>query len=164
MRVAYFDGQLLGTADFVDEQSYFRTRLRRRNLFLHGAGVVSGLQVAVAPTTGPGDQSVVVKPGFAFDPRGEEIEVCETTAVPLPPRGRRLFVQLLFVERPADPVPTPGSPAATSEDEPLHSRIEETFTVVLTETVRADALSIARLAFRRGRWQVDRRFKPPRAS
>ena len=61
-------------------------------------------------------------------------------------------------------MPTPGSPSATSEDEPLNSRIEETFTVVLTETARADALSIARLAFRRGRWQVDRRFKPPRAS
>lgn len=163
-RVAYFDGRLLGTADFADEQSYFRKRLRRRNLHLHGAGIVSGLQVSLAPATGPGGQSVVVEPGFAFDPLGEEIEVCQSTAVPLPPQGRSLFLQLLFAECPTDRIPSPGSPGATSEDEQLYSRIEETFTVVLTATARVDALSIARLACRRGRWQVDGRFKPPRAS
>lgn len=125
---------------------------------------MSGLQVALAPATGPGGQRVVIEPGFALDPRGEEIEVCETTAVPLPPQGPSLFLQLLFVECPTDRTPAPGSPGATSEDEQLYSRIDETFTVVLTATARVDALSIARLAYRRGRWQVDRGFKPPRAS
>ena len=163
-RVVWFDGKLLSAADLADEQSYFQTRLRRRNRFLHGAGVVSGLKVAIAPAAGAGNQSVVVEPGFAIDPRGEEIEVCQTTALALPPRGRSLFVQLKFVECPTDPVPSIGSLGSTSGDERIYSRIEETFTVVLTVTARLDAVSIARLARRRGRWRMDRRFRPPRAS
>ena len=162
-RVSYFAGQLLGTSDFVDEQNYFRTRLRRRNLYLHGAGVVSGLRVTLARATSAGGQNVVVDPGFALDPRGEEIEVCQDTAVPLPLQGQILFVQLLYVERPTAPVPSPGPAGNTPGEEQAFSRVEETFTVVLTAVARADAVSIARLTFRRGRWQVDHGFQPQRA-
>lgn len=163
-RVAYFDGQLLAAADFSDEQSYFRKRLRRRNLLLHGAGIVSGLEVSLAPPAGPGGQFVVVEPGFAFDPLGEEIEVCRQVTLPLPPRGQTLSVRLTFVERPADPVPVPLSPGPTSTGGSVPSRIEESFAIDLTAAAREDALFIARLAFRRGRWQIDRRSKPPRVS
>lgn len=163
-RVAWFEGKLLSAADFVDEQSYFRERLRRRNLLLHGAGIVSGLEVSLAPPAGPGGPFVVVEPGFAFDPLGEEIEVCRQVTMPLPPRGLSLSVQLRFVERPADPVPAPLSPGPASTGGSVPSRIEESFAIDLTAAAREDALSIARLAFRRGRWQLDRRFKPPRAS
>jgi hypothetical protein len=163
-RVAYFDGRLLGTGDLVDEQSYFRTRLRRRNLLLHGAGVVTGLEVSVAPPNAAGGQRVLVEPGFAFDPRGEEIEVCRPVARPLPARGGSLIAQLTFVERPARPVPAPGSPDSSPESGSLSSRIEETFALVLAPTADAGAVAIARLAFRGGQWRVDRRFRRPRAS
>lgn len=162
-RVAWFEGKLLSAADFVDEQNYFRARLRRRNRFLHGAGVVSGLKVSLA-AAGAGRQSVVVEPGFALDPAGEEIEVCRKTARTLPSRGQSLFVQLKFVERLTDPVPSAESPGSTSEDGKVYSRIEETFKVLLTARAREDSVSIARLARRQGRWRVDRQFKPPRAS
>ncbi len=160
-RVSYFSGQLLNAKDFADEQDYFRARLRRGNRLLHGSGVVSGLGVSIAPGGGPQSQSVRVEPGFALDPRGEEIEVCQRTAVPLPPEGKRLFVQLLFAERPTTPVPVPAPPSAAPSDGQRFSRIEETFSVVVASAVQADAVPIARLTFNRCRWCLDRRFRPP---
>ena len=158
-RVSYFDGQLLTADDFRQEQTYFRARLRRRNRFLHGAGIVSGLQVSVGKDNeGP---SVTVQPGLALDPRGEELELCAPCLLPLPVPGKSLLIQLLFVERPRSPVPV--APSGAASDEQQFSRVEETVTIVLAPEAQVDAVSIARLVFTRGYWRVDRTFKPPRA-
>ena len=163
-RVNYFAGQLLNAQDFADEQEYFRARLRRGNRLLHGGGIASGLSVSVAAGSGGQGQSVVVEPGFALDPRGEEIEVCRPTAESLPAKGDRLLVQLLFAERLELPVPGPGSANAETSDGTKHfSRVEETFILVLAPAVQADAVPIARVTFSRGRWRLDTRFRPPRA-
>jgi hypothetical protein len=161
-RPSYFAGQLLSAKDLQDEQDYFRARLRRRNRRLHGAGVVSGLTVSVRPGSGRTRPSVVVEPGFAIDPRGEEIDVCRRTTVPLPARGARLIVQVLFAERPVSPVPAPGPEGLPGEGGRRYSRIEETFAVALAPVARPDAVPIARLTRRSGRWQVDQSFEPPR--
>jgi hypothetical protein len=158
-RVNYFDGQLLAAEDFRQEQTYFRARLRRRNRLFHGAGIVSGLQVSVGKDSQ--GQRVEVQPGFALDPRGEELELCMPRVLPLPPRAKSLFVQLLFAERLTAPIPVSGSASTPSEQQ--FSRVEETVTIVLAPTAQTDAVSIARLAFSRGYWRVDRGFKPPRA-
>jgi hypothetical protein len=158
-RVNYFAGQLLTAEDFLQEQTYFRGRFRRRNRQFHGAGIVSGLQVSVGKDNqGP---SVTVHPGFALDSRGEELELCAPYLLPLPARGKSLLVQLLFAERRTAPVPLPAGGA--TRDEQQFSRVEETATIVLAPEVQADAVSIARLAFSRGHWRVDRGCKPPRA-
>lgn len=162
-RVNYFAGQLLSTEDFVTEQNYFRKRLRRLNRLLHGTGIVSGLGVSVASGQVSPGQTVVVKPGSALDPQGEEIEVCNESGMPLPAKGNRLLVQLMFAERPTEPVPAPVSVSAAPDSEQQFSRVEETFAVVLAPVAQADAVAIARLTFDRGRWRVDRNFKPPRA-
>jgi hypothetical protein len=157
-RVNYFDGQLLAADDFRQEQTYFRARLRRRNRLLHGAGIVSGLQVSVGKDNQ--GQSVTVQPGFALDARGEELELCAPRLLPLPLPGKSLLVQLLFVESPTSPVPVaPSGPASNAQQ---FSRVEETVTIVLAPDLQADAVSIARLAFTRGYWRMDRSFKPPR--
>ena len=158
-RVNYFDGQLLAAGDFRQEQTYFRARLRRRNRFLHGAGIVSGLQVSVGKDNQ--GQNVTVQPGFALDPHGEELEVCLPRLLPLPAGGKSLFVQVLFAERLTAPAPLSAS-AATDSDQQF-TRVEETVTIVLAPNAQADAVSIGRLAFSRGSWRVDRSFKPPRA-
>ncbi len=157
-RVNYFSGQLLGEADFRDEQDYFRGRLRRLNHFLEGSGVVSGLGVSVALGGGGQGQVVVVEPGFAFDPRGEEIEVCAQTSVKLPPPSGVLLVQLIFAESLS--VPVPGVPP---QREQQFSRVEETFAIVLAQAIRPDAVPLARLTAGRRRWRLDRGFKRPRA-
>jgi hypothetical protein len=159
-RVNYFAGQLLTAEDFLQEQTYFRARLRRRNHLLHGAGIVSGLQVSVPSDKDNQSQSVAIQPGFALDPRGEELELCMPRLLPLPPRGKSLFVQLLFAERLTAPVPVSASADASREQQ--FSRVEETVTIVLAPEVQAEAVLSARLVFTRGRWGVDRNFKPPR--
>ncbi len=44
-RLQYFYGQMLGAADFQDEQRYFREKLKLLNRCLHGYGVICGLKV-----------------------------------------------------------------------------------------------------------------------
>lgn len=156
-RVNYFFGQILGEADFRDEQDYFRARLRRRNRFLLGSGVVSGLGLSVAVGSGGQGQVVHVEPGLAIDPRGEEIEVCETASEPLPAPSGVLFVELLFSELPSAPVP-----AMPPENGERFSRVEESFAIRLSSAPSPDAVAVAvaRLLASPGRWRVDRRFKP----
>jgi hypothetical protein len=157
-RVRYFAGQLLGEADFRDEQDYFRGRLRRQNRLLLGSGVVSGLEVSVAPDSGGGQgQTVVVEPGFAIDPRGEEIEVCEPASEPLPPPSGALLVQILFAESPVAPVP-----AMPPDGGRQFSRVEETFSIALSPAPGPGAVLLARLTAARGRWRIDRSYKPRR--
>ena len=159
-RVNSFEGQLLSAEDFRQEQNYFRARLRRRSRFLHGAGVVSGLQVSLGKNNqGP---HVTVQPGFALDRHGEELELCTPRVVPLPLSGKSLLVQLLFVENPTSPVPVATSGDASTEEQ--FSRIEETVAIVLVPELKTDAVSIARLLFTRGHWRVDRSSKPPRVA
>jgi hypothetical protein len=157
-RVNYFDGQLLAAEDFRQEQTYLRARLRRRNRFLHGAGIVSGLGVSVGEDHKT--PSVTVQPGFALDPRGEELELCARRLLPLPVPGKLLLVQLLFAEKLT--APTPVSANSGNETEQRFSRVEETVTIVLAPKLEGDAVPIARLTFSRGHWRVDRSFKPPR--
>jgi hypothetical protein len=162
-RVNYFSGQLLGEADFRDEQDYFLGRLRRLNRLLVGSGVVSGLGVSVAPGSGGQGRAALVEPGFALDPRGEEIEVCRQTSVKLPPPSGSLLVQLIFAECLAAPVPAAPASGSTAESGQQFSRVEETFAIVLAQSVRPDAVPLARLTAVRGRWRIDRRFKPAQA-
>jgi hypothetical protein len=48
-RLTYFYGQLLGPKDLQGEQTYLREKHRLANRFLHGFGVVCGLEVEPAP-------------------------------------------------------------------------------------------------------------------
>ena len=71
-RVRYFPRQLLTADDMRLEQEYFREKQRRHNRFLHGWGVVCGLEVKLE-TTGP--LAVRICPGYALGPCGDEIYV-----------------------------------------------------------------------------------------
>lgn len=72
-RTRYFSGQLLTEADLNNEQSYLLAKNRLHNRFLHGWGVVCGLQVVCSDCDG----WVTVKTGYAIDPCGNDIIVCE---------------------------------------------------------------------------------------
>lgn len=171
-RVNYFHGQLLTDQDFRDEQEYFREKLRLHNRLLHGAGIVEGLEVSVSESQKP---HLKVSPGFAIDPRGEEIQVQETVAARLPAEGTVLYVALRYREHFTDPVPAP-------DDGYNYSRIEEGFDITLEpkdpcrgkgrgkrghrESPAVDpgpAIPLARIVRRRSGWRLDRRFQPPRA-
>lgn len=71
-RVRYFPRQLLTADDMRAEQEYFRERQRRHNRFLHGWGVVCGLEVK-APAEKDSNRQVTVCPGYAITPQGDEV-------------------------------------------------------------------------------------------
>jgi hypothetical protein len=73
-RVNYFPRQLLTADDMTADQEYFIAKLRRHNRYLHGWGVVCGLEVSVAPTT-QNPWQVRIGPGYALGPYGDEIYV-----------------------------------------------------------------------------------------
>ena len=80
MRPNYETGALLSARDLNEEQGYRLNRLRRHNRFLHGTGIVCGLGVFAAPVR-QRPWSVVVCPGYAVGPCGDEIEVAVRVTV-----------------------------------------------------------------------------------
>jgi hypothetical protein len=99
-RVRYFFGKLLSVEDFQDEQSYFLNRLRRHNRFLHGWGVVSGLEVSLTKAN-----EVVVSAGLAIDCAGNEIAASAPVRISLAPGKGTLYVAIRYQEREAGQVP-----------------------------------------------------------
>jgi hypothetical protein len=74
-RPEFFAGQLLTDRDLDDLTAYVRGKNRLHNRYLHGAGVVCGLDVTAA-----GERAVLVTAGYALDCCGEDIVVpCDTT-------------------------------------------------------------------------------------
>ncbi len=66
----YFYGKLLTEHDFENEQKYGNDKRRLINRYLHGAGIVSGLQVVAVD-----EKTISVETGFALDFAGREIVV-----------------------------------------------------------------------------------------
>lgn len=76
-RPRFFDGQLVTAADFGRLDQYLVAKDRLHNRYLHGVGVVCGLE-AVCNTC---DDTVTVRRGYALGPCGEDIVVCADTRV-----------------------------------------------------------------------------------
>jgi hypothetical protein len=76
-RPRFFAGQLVTDADFRRLDQYLVGKDRLHNKFLHGSGVVCGLEVVCNPC----DDTVTVRPGYALGPCGEDIVVCSDTSV-----------------------------------------------------------------------------------
>ena len=70
-RPRFFDGQLITAADFSRLDRYNVAKDRLHNRYLHGVGVVGGLEVVCSPC----DDTVTVRPGYALGPCGEDIVV-----------------------------------------------------------------------------------------
>jgi hypothetical protein len=78
-RPRFFAGQLITDADFRRLDQYLVGKSRLHNKYLHGTGVVCGLEVVCNPC----DDTVTVRPGYALGPCGEDIVVCSATSVPV---------------------------------------------------------------------------------
>ncbi len=72
-RPRFFTGQLLTEAELNSDQQYVLAKNRLHNRYLHGPGVVAGLQVECDDCEG----WVTVNPGYAIDPCGNDIVVCD---------------------------------------------------------------------------------------
>jgi hypothetical protein len=77
-RPRYYARQLVTPEDLTLDQDYFRNKLRRHALFVHGWGIVCGATVVRATTPEQSDGQaapwkVLVKRGYILGPYGDEI-------------------------------------------------------------------------------------------
>jgi hypothetical protein len=84
-RPRYFAGQLLTEAELTGEQAYVIAKNRLHNRYLHGTGVVCGLEVICHECKG----WVTVRQGYAIDSCGNDIVVCKDDSFDLLERIRR---------------------------------------------------------------------------
>jgi hypothetical protein len=168
-RNRFFSGKLLTPDDLELEQEYFREKLKRHNRYLHGFGVVFGLEVSKRGT------AVVISPGLAIDCLGNEIVVPEPLELTLPglDLGSTLFLSVSYIEKETDPVPNPMPNCSEMEN----SRIEESAVAVFEKgnanqghrhlkgrwraCGKLHGLTIAKLRFTSGQSRIDRRLHPP---
>jgi len=160
-RLRYFNGQFLSAEDLRDEQSYFLDRWRRHNRFLHGWGVVSGLEVKV-----DNGADIEVAPGIAIDCAGNELVVPSTLRQAIRSGADRFYVSLKYAELLVGAVLAPNG-------ETEFSRIQETVALDLSLANTAalhrgkgagtlgcgaaHAVCIASITHRGKGWQVRRR-------
>ncbi len=156
-RVRYFSGRLLSVEDFQDEQSYWLNRLRRINRHGRGWGVVEGLGVGLSDG---GD--VVIDPGLAIDCAGNELVVAEPMRMPIGCSEGPLWVAICYREQGVKPVPS-GNGVESSR---IREAVELTLLPINPGTGHrgigpgtpgcdlAHPLCLARLEWRRSRWQI----------
>jgi hypothetical protein len=75
-RPRFFAGQLLTDETFNSLDHYIIEKNKLHNRYLHGWGVVCGLEVVCGPCN-----QVTVRPGYALSPCGDDIIVCKATSV-----------------------------------------------------------------------------------
>jgi hypothetical protein len=168
-RNRFFSGKLLTAEDLELEQEYFREKLKRHNRYLHGFGVVFGLEISKSGS------AVVISPGLAIDCQGNDIVVPEPLeqALPGPNLGSTIFLSISYLDKETDPVPglVPNGPEAEN------SRIEENVVAVFEKgnanqshrhfkgrwraCGESHGLTIAKLRLSSGQWRIDRRHHVP---
>jgi len=158
-RNKYFSGELLSAEDFQEEQDYLINMRRLHNRYLHGYGVVTGLEISISDDH-PG--MLEVASGFAIDARGNEVVLPETQYVPFPSGGKKACLVIAFAERETDFVPV-----QTSEGEEMVATRVEEYAELKLEAMRAgeeeaccdEGIVLARLKKRGGVWRLDKRFE-----
>lgn len=124
VRPHFFAGQLLTAADLDLDQEYLSRKRSIHDRWLHGWGVVCGLEVESS-----GDDTIVVSPGVAVDGHGREIVV--PAAAPLrierPESGfEDLDVVLRFADRAEDAHTPEGEPTRIADGYALDARPQGT--------------------------------------
>jgi|HubBroStandDraft_6_1064221.scaffolds.fasta_scaffold26076_2 hypothetical protein len=110
-RPRFFAGQLLTDDDLSLLNSYIVEKNKLHNRYLHGWGVVCGMEV----TCNPCNNRVTVKSGYALSPCGEDIIVCQDTLVDI----------CALIQRCQKQTPSDCQPLALGADDPCSSGPED---------------------------------------
>jgi len=153
-RLSYFDGMLLTEQDFMEEQVYFREKLKLHNR-LHGAGVVWGLCLRKGCIKVDSEEitKVFIDAGVALDCAGNEIVVCQDFRIPLdekiaelrklgllikkkecnPPEfeGPKLYIGIKYCECESQPAEQYTSDCSQADLRPQYARVREGFSVII---------------------------------
>ncbi len=153
-RVNYFPRQIMTVEDMFTEAEYFREKLRRHNRYLHGWGVVCGMDVTAAATDAA-PATVLIGSGYALGPFGDEIYVADpgvtldlsrcgpdATTDPCEPDllhsrpgvGATVYVAIRYAQCLSKPVRSMPAGCACEEEDCEYSRIRDSFEICcLTE-------------------------------
>jgi hypothetical protein len=102
-RPRFFAGQLLTEDDLNRLEGYVVAKNKLHNRYMHGWGVVCGLEVVCDPC----GQGIIVRSGYALAPCGEDIVVCDDQVVDI--------CALIDACRPVyDPCPPMTAPGPTN--------------------------------------------------
>lgn len=102
-RVNYYAGKMLTLEDFKTDQQYYKDRMKLHNRFLHGCGIVSGLKISLSNKLG---DVLVVSPGYAIDPHGNDVILPKDLLASLPAKGISVYLVLRWAEREVDLMPS----------------------------------------------------------
>ncbi len=159
-RLSPFEGLCLTSTDLLDEQVYHRKSVARHQLFLHGHGIVQGLQVELQQRKKK--YVAIIQAGYGITRMGQGVLLPEAVAVPLEvPKGDGEYMLWLFhVETPDDKSKRPVFD--TTEEKP--ARVVERSAPRLhgIDEDQNDAVALCRINVRLGR-MVQVQLPVPRA-
>jgi hypothetical protein len=159
-RLNPFEGLCLTASDLQDEQIYHRRSLQRHALFLHGYGIVQGLQVELEQKKQA--YVAVIKAGYAITKEGQGIQLRFDVAVPLEvPKSDGEYMLWLFHVEQAD---SESARPVYDTNETRESRVVESAAPRLhaAEEDHPDAAALCRINVRLGR-MVQVQLPVPRA-
>ncbi len=159
-RLNPFEGLCLTSHDLQDEQVYHRQTLHRHSLFMHGFGIVQGLQVELEQRKKK--YSAIIKAGYGITRQGQGVQLTQDVAVPLevPKSDGEYMLWLFHVEQPDPESVRPVFDTAEKRE----SRILEGAAPRLlpADQEHDDAIALARINVRLGR-MIQVQLPVPRA-
>jgi hypothetical protein len=117
-RIRAMDGMAVTADVWEDSHSFHRSAQRFHNLFSHGSGIVTGMEVIASE---PADTSVYILPGVAVDTAGRMIAIAEPTAYDV---GRQVEGLLHIVLTFGESRPRSDGAQSTQEGAPLYVHTE----------------------------------------
>lgn len=117
-RIRALDGMAVTSEVWEDAHNYHRQLGRFHNLFSHGSGIVTGLQIIASD---PPDTAVYILPGVAIDSAGHMIVIVEPTAYDV---GRQADGPLHLVLTYGESRPRSEGNQSTQEGAPLFVHAE----------------------------------------
>ena len=158
-RLRPFEGLCLTAEDLLDEQTYHRANNHRHNLFMHGHGIVQGLQVEISQSRKK--YKGVIEAGFGVTQMGQGVLLVDPVSVPLevPKKDGEYMLWLFHVEAPLEDDSRP----VFDTSEGRSSRVKESVAPRLhpIDDPQTDAVALCRINVRLGR-MVQVRLPVPR--
>jgi len=117
-RIRAIDGMAVTSDVWEDAHNYHRQAQRFHNLYSHGTGIVTGLEVIASD---PPDSAVYILPGVAVDSVGQMIVISEPTAYDI---GRQVDGSLHLILTYGESRPRSEGQQSTQEGAPLFVQSE----------------------------------------
>ncbi|HHO49730.1 MAG TPA: hypothetical protein ENK18_02395 [Deltaproteobacteria bacterium] len=148
-RLNPFEGLCLTAQDLADDQLYHRRSLQRHALFMHGFGIVQGLQVELEQRKKK--YTAVVKSGYGITRLGQGIHLRQDVVVPLevPRQDGEYILWLFHVERPDADAQRPVFDTADLREARILEEVSPRLLPAGEE--QPDAVALTRLNVRLGR-------------